>query len=82
MDLELEEGLKLELGKCRELGRGGILYRVENEAELYEDFVLHTKIREWIMKLLALEENQVEEKAGYSKKHVVKEDEFSEMECL
>ncbi|MDE6904283.1 MAG: glycosyltransferase [Lachnospiraceae bacterium] len=82
VDLELEEGLKLELGKCRELGRGGILYRVENEAELYEDFVLHTKIREWIMKLLALEENQVEEKAGYSKKHVVKEDEFSEMECL
>ncbi len=34
------------------------------------------------MKLLALEENQVEEKAQYSKKHVVKEDEFSEMECL
>lgn len=82
LELELEDGLKLELGKYRELGRGGILYRVENEAELYEDFVLHTKIREWIMKLLALEENQVEEKAQYSKKHVVKEDEFSEMECL
>ena len=82
LELELVEGLKLELGKYRELGRGGILYRVENEAELYEDFVLHTKIREWIMKLLALEENQVEEKAQYSKKHVVKEDEFSEMECL
>lgn len=82
VDLELEEGLKLELGKYRELGRGEILYRVENEAELYEDFVLHTKVREWIMKLLALEENQEEEKAGYSKKHVVKEDEFSEMECL
>ncbi len=80
LELELEDGLKLELGKYRELG--GILYRVENEAELYEDFVLHTKIREWIMKLLALEENQVEEKAQYSKKHVVKEDEFSEMECL
>ncbi|MCX4318756.1 MAG: glycosyltransferase [Lachnospiraceae bacterium] len=82
LELELEDGLKLELGKYRELGRGGILYRVENDAELYEDFVLHTKIREWIMKLLALEENQVEEKAQYSKKHVVKEDEFSEMECL
>lgn len=82
LELELEDGLKLELGKYRELGRGGILYRVENEAELYEDFVLHTKIREWIMKLLALEKNQVEEKAQYSKKHVVKEDEFSEMECL
>lgn len=82
LELELEDGLMLELGKYRELGRGGILYRVENEAELYEDFVLHTKIREWIMKLLALEENQVEEKAQYSKKHVVKEDEFSEMECL
>ena len=82
LELELEDGLKLELGKYRELGRGGILYRVENEAELYEDFVLHTKIREWIMKLLALEENQVEEKAQYSKKHVVKEDEFSERECL
>ena len=82
LELELEDGLKLELGKYRALGRGGILYRVENEAELYEDFVLHTKIREWIMKLLALEENQVEEKAQYSKKHVVKEDEFSEMECL
>ena len=82
LELELEDGLKLELGKYRELGRGGILYRVENEAELYEDFVLHTKIREWIMKLLALEENLVEEKAQYSKKHVVKEDEFSEMECL
>ena len=82
LELELEDGLKLEPGKYRELGRGGILYRVENEAELYEDFVLHTKIREWIMKLLALEENQVEEKAQYSKKHVVKEDEFSEMECL
>ena len=82
LELELEDGLKLELGTYRELGRGGILYRVENEAELYEDFVLHTKIREWIMKLLALEENQVEEKAQYSKKHVVKEDEFSEMECL
>ena len=82
LELELEDGLKLQLGKYRELGRGGILYRVENEAELYEDFVLHTKIREWIMKLLALEENQVEEKAQYSKKHVVKEDEFSEMECL
>lgn len=81
LELELEDGLKLELGKYRELGKGEILYRVENEAELYEDFDLHTRIREWIIKLLSLEEPQ-EEEIRHSRKHMVKDDEFSEMECL
>ena len=82
LDLELEKGLVLELGKYRELKDGDVLYRVENEAELYEDFALHTKVREWIIGQLSKEEEQAEEIARYNRKHMIVEDEFSEMEYL
>ncbi|MCM1257216.1 MAG: glycosyltransferase [Roseburia sp.] len=82
VDLELGKGLKLELGKYKELGSGEVLYRVENEPELYEDFALHIKVREWIMEQLDREEEQAEEKVRYNRKHLIAEDEFSEMEYL
>ena len=83
MELKIKEGLGLSLEFCKETQEGLLLYRVLNEAELYENKKLHEAVDDWIREQLGQSSPvQLEQTVSNKRKRMQAEDEFSELEHL
>ena len=83
MELKIKEGLGLSLEFCKETQEGLLLYRVLNEAELYENKKLHEAVDDWIRSQIRQSSPaQLEQTVSNKRKRMQAEDEFSELEHL
>lgn len=83
MELKIKEGLGLSLEFCKETQEGLLLYRVLNEAELYENKKLHEAVDSWIREQFGQSSPaQLEQTVSNKRKRMQAEDEFSELEHL
>lgn len=83
MELKIQEGLVLSLEFCKETQEGLLLYRVLNEAELYENRNLHEAVDDWIKKQIGQSSLvRTEQTISNKRKRMQAEDEFSELEHL